>query len=899
MRNKQTPDSVFYFASTHWDREWYLPFQSFRSRLVTTMEEILDTLENDPAFSQFILDGQTVPLEDYLAVKKEDQSRLTALLTQKRLLAGPWYTMPDENLVSGESLICNLFLGHQAVSSLTGEDAVLPLGYLCDCFGHIAQMPQILNGFHISSAILGRGTNEESCPSFFLWEAPDKSRCAVYKVPESCGYGTFFYEVYAPSSKDVDDGGLLNRAVSYIEKELQRSCLPYVLLMDGMDHTSIHPQAPGLLKQLKDYFSCSAYLGSVDILFQKVWENAALLPVLSGELRQPAKLLEEHNRLIPGTLSSRYDLKKKNDVISLLLEKLSLPMAALSLLKGSAIPPGYADTAYRYLLKNHAHDSICGCSIDEVHRDMHYRFRQAELIGREICHIAMARLTGLENASGQKGDRLKLTIFHPFPFSVTREAEAELWLPPSFPCRFDEMVPSENVCQFRLIDADGKEVPYQITNIQKNSTVRLPGDFYGEIADRYQLVFTVSLPAMGYTEYKILPSPAPVRFMDSMKTGDYSAENDFLRLELHRDGSLELTDKLSGHCFHDLISFKDNGETGDGWTSRPPVPDRTVFSSFAVSVECTLDGPCACSFCITHILHIPECMDYNRQYTKRSERTRPLQIKTHLTLWKHTPYLKCRTVVENNCLDHKLTLSLRTGIPSETYMSEQAFAFIERPAGTDPRTNNWKEADCPGKSFSHIVYRSRQDGSGLAFLSCGGLHEAGALTGEEGRMDICLFRSFGKTFLTDGQPDGQLQGTLSFDYALLPVHSKMTMTELVNQKDSLALPLPCFTSKTAADYRPAASKKGFSLSTDGLYLSLLAPGRKNPALLTVRLVNYSSSAVSDILECPLPIADAWEADLLEEPLCRAQFSGNRLMLTLPPHKIQTFLLMLQTHEKTI
>lgn len=157
---------ILYFPSTHWDREWYLSFQSFRFRLITVMQDVLTTLETCPKFSTFLCDGQTVIIEDYLEIIPEDRTRIEKLLNSGRLKIGPWYTMPDENLVSGESLIAKLNMGHDTLAQLTSNAEVLPLGYLCDIFGHISQMPQILNGFGIKNAVLGRGTNQSDLPSF-------------------------------------------------------------------------------------------------------------------------------------------------------------------------------------------------------------------------------------------------------------------------------------------------------------------------------------------------------------------------------------------------------------------------------------------------------------------------------------------------------------------------------------------------------------------------------------------------------------------------------------------------------------------------------------------------------------------------------------------------------------
>lgn len=898
MKSKKTPASIYYFASTHWDREWYLPFQGFRSRLVEILDNILKTLEKDGSFTQFILDGQTVFLEDYLEIQDQNRSRVSDLLTAQRMVAGPWYTMPDENLVSGESLIRNLLTGHEITASLMEKPSVLPLGYLCDCFGHIAQMPQILNGFHISNALVGRGTNQDTCPSFFLWESPDGSRCATYKVPESCGYGTFFLDVFAsPVPEDADaKEELLKRAIAYVEKESQRSPLPFTLLMDGMDHTPIHPEAPWILAGLCRHFSCDGFIGQIGDLFEQVWNahksQPDLLPVFYGELQETARAMEEHNRLIPGTLSSRYDLKLQNDTVQTLLEKVSLPLAAMSALSGHVIPPKYADTAYRYLLKNHAHDSICGCSLDEVHQDMHYRFRQAGQIGREISDIAMKHLLPLErgNESSDGSGTLKLTLYHPLPFVSTREVEADLWMPADYPCRFDEMIPSEQVNQFRLIDASGADIPYQIRQIQNNTTVRAPRDFYGEKKDLYRIVFTASLPAMGYAEYKLVPSEKPVRFMSSLRTGDYIAENEYLILEIKPDGNIRLTEKRSRRVYEDLLHYKDSGETGDGWTHRPTVSDRTILSTCASSVECTEDGPCVCTFCITHVLPTPAETVYHRQFTARSTQQKPLIIKTFVTLSRNATSLSCTTEVLNQCRDHRLVLSLKTGIPSSTYTAEQAFALIERPAGQKKETHDWKEPDFAGKSFAHIVYRKRPDNSGFAFLSGGGLHECAALAQEDGQLDICLFRSFEKTFLTDGQPDGQLTGTLSFHYMLHPFEADTTPQDLLCARDMLQVPVLSYTTPVDRSYRPVISRDGFSLAKQYAYLSLIEPAPSEENSVLVRLVNYSDTAICDTLTCPLPLTAAFQTDLLRAPQAPAAFENNTLSVNLNPYQIQTYLL---------
>ncbi|MFZ5951278.1 MAG: glycoside hydrolase, partial [Candidatus Rifleibacteriota bacterium] len=140
----------FVISHTHWDRAWYLPFQAYRLRLVRMIDDLLELLESDDSFKCFTLDGQTVLLEDYLEIRPQNLVRLQKLVQASRLFIGPWYTLPDLFIPCGESVIRNLQLGLNIAREF-GEP--MKIGYLPDPFGHFAQLPQILQGFDISSFI--------------------------------------------------------------------------------------------------------------------------------------------------------------------------------------------------------------------------------------------------------------------------------------------------------------------------------------------------------------------------------------------------------------------------------------------------------------------------------------------------------------------------------------------------------------------------------------------------------------------------------------------------------------------------------------------------------------------------------------------------------------------------
>ena len=403
-------EKIFYFASTHWDREWYKTVDEFRYMLIPVLDKVIDTLQTNPAFKIFTLDGQTSVLEDYLTIRPEKREVLTKLIRDGRIIIGPWYTMPDEFLLSGESLIQNLLAGHRIASGYGAKP--LKNGYVCDIFGHIANLPQILNGFGIDSALISRGCNDSEIECFFDWISPDGSRVLTFKAPETCGYGSFHFEVMSEFRPDYTSHmeEMTARAISYVERECTRTSLPYVILMDGMDHETIHEFVPEILNALSRHFNCPVEQVRLDEIPGLI---RGTRPVKRGELAAHGQANVMHNKVIPHTLSSRYDLKRANDDCQNLLEHYALPISAIDSMAGASPITSYLDYAYGQLLQNHAHDSICGCSIDAVHREMLTRFEKAKRTANEFFE----QFCGKAYQAALTSDGcVEVKLFNPLPY---------------------------------------------------------------------------------------------------------------------------------------------------------------------------------------------------------------------------------------------------------------------------------------------------------------------------------------------------------------------------------------------------------------------------------------------------------------------------------------------------
>jgi mannosylglycerate hydrolase len=216
--------NIHIVSHTHWDREWYATFQEYRVRLVFLMDHLIDTLENVPEYKYFHLDGQTVMIEDYLQIRPENRERLVKLIRDGRIVIGPWYVMPDEFIVSGESLVRNLAKGFD----ICAEYGVAPLncGYITDIFGHNNQMPQILLGFGIDSAMLFRGIAGYE-KDMFIWQGADESEVLCLKLDKWKSYSNFYLMVRNPfEGKDADPEELVAKMRNAVDsfREQMAAC---------------------------------------------------------------------------------------------------------------------------------------------------------------------------------------------------------------------------------------------------------------------------------------------------------------------------------------------------------------------------------------------------------------------------------------------------------------------------------------------------------------------------------------------------------------------------------------------------------------------------------------------------------------------------------------------------
>ncbi len=440
-------------SHTHWDREWYLTFQQFRLKLVHLVDGLLDILESDPDYKFFMLDGQTIVLDDYLAVRPGREETLRHFVQTGRIIIGPWHILPDEFLVGPEATVRNLLQGERT-ARLFGPK--MRIGYTPDPFGHIGQLPQILRGFGISQAAFRRGLGEEPCELW--WAAPDGSRVLTAYLRD--GYDN------AASLPIADKEKFVSEVCRLRDNLLPHTASSHLLLMHGTDHMEPPPGTPAAIAYAEGKLGGDELIHSTLPEYMEAVQatvNLEHLPVVRGELRDPKR-----HHLLPGVLSTRMWIKQRNSACETLLEKWAEPFSTFSgrwiekdrtsSLKNKA---EILHSAWRLLMENHPHDSICGCSVDQVHAEMSIRFDQVQQIGEELTRQSLEEIASSVDTRGKDENLAEaIVVFNPDGSSRSDVVTATLELPAT-------------VRDFELVDENGAVLPYQVRGLANREIVNL------------------------------------------------------------------------------------------------------------------------------------------------------------------------------------------------------------------------------------------------------------------------------------------------------------------------------------------------------------------------------------------------------------------------------------------
>ena len=703
---------------THWDREWYEPYQSFRLRLVKMLDGLLPLLEHDPSYARFLLDGQMAVVDDYLEVRPENEERIRALAAAGRLSMGPWYILMDEFLVSGETIVRDLQSGLLRGAAFGGA---MEVGYLPDMFGHIAQMPQILRLAGFEHAVVWRGVPSVIDKSAFVWEAPDGSAVrAEYLVT---GYGN--------GASIPDDAKALVRRVADHEQEIGAFLLDGMLFMNGTDHQEPQPWLGRVVAEANeiqdDYVlevtTLPDYLASAPTEGLRTWK---------GELRSGARA-----NVLMGVASNRVDVKRAAARAERALERMAEPLCALYMAP-EEFPDRLLELAWREMVRNAAHDSSCACSVDEVVDAVLVRYAEAYRIADGLACQALGALTRslaeagptVVNVSARpRAGMVEVVVAgaeipaggqslpdEPGAFGIPRglgpltldantvrtilgmlpngsQVDTHTWI--------QDVHVEENESAIDITIAFGSEERFDvpIASIKQDLYTRLgarPDAIVRIQIDqppvRRVLALVSEVAGFGYQPLEPVVPTHPVTVQEPGELSEpLVMTNGLVTVTFDRNDGTFAVDGVAG--FGRLV---DGGDHGDSYNYSPPAGDRIVDRPDSVSLTVGDRGPVRAVITMAARYTWPDYVDGTTR-SRTGEVT--ADVTTDIEVRADERIVRVTTRFVNPASDHRLRVHLPLPEPAAGSEAECAFAVVHRGLDAEGRVDELGLPTFPSRRF--------------------------------------------------------------------------------------------------------------------------------------------------------------------------------------------------------
>ncbi|KAA3618927.1 MAG: hypothetical protein DWQ05_06055 [Calditrichaeota bacterium] len=822
---------IHVISNTHWDREWLYNFQETRLMLVEMMDGLLDILEKEPEYKSYVLDSQTVLLEDYLELRPENKERLKKQVESGRLLIGPWYSAPESFSVNGESLARNLLMGHRIAREF---GAVMKVGYTPFGYGQNSQMPQLYQGFDIESMLFYHGVSHDEVKNEFIFAGADGTQILGSQMSSGARY-CFYHNVYRPvvcgkSIKEREfqwkEGGMpfrladvarnrdhhrliqpefqfdedkLKRCVrNLMEDEKNVATTRFLTFMSGHDSSIADSVELKLINSAKKHLpDAEIFHSSLPELMDKIKSEARNLTILTGERRTP-KLMNGRVHLYSDVLSSRTRMKMQNARAEYNLQRVAEPLAVIANMLGYEFPASAIEYAWKSLLKCHAHDSIAGSGVDDIERDMMNRLQQVNNLCDSLTRRSLEKIQLSIDMSGVAKDAVILTIYNPSPFQRSEVISAVLDIPAD---------PSMTAFSLKKIQNDEPVAVQICARKPHKAVINQPSDAT-LMMDTEQVLFHFladEIPSMGYSTFYLNSTEHPKR--GGLVCGQNAMENEFLHVQINPNGTLRIKNKETGHIFDNLHYFEDSGDAGHAWMFIEPAMNQiinTLGQPVIISLE--ENGPLLARFQVIYSLQIPVSIDYNESdkwqsldgaggHAKRSNHTCEMKIISQFTLRKGSRVVEVKTSFENNAENHRLRVMFPTGLESaKTCHVETAFDVVEREVVMPP-DSPWfggENATFPMQRFVDV----HDEENGLAIIN-NGLLEYQVTDDSERTIALTLLRAYEVNLTTvswrwESHPEmkgSQCLGFHEFAYNIYPHAKSWSEVKVVQQAEKLSVPL--------------------------------------------------------------------------------------------------------------
>ena len=742
---------------SHWDREWYMGFERHRMRLVELFDTLIEVMENDPDYTYYHMDGQYVVIEDYLEVRPMMRERLLKLIREDRIQVGPWYILQDEYLTTGESNVRNMLYGIKFCKEI-GADPVM-CGYFPDAFGNIAQAPQIVRGFGIDNAVFGRGVSEVGAdnqiaekknPSEWVWRSPDGSEVV----------GVMFSHWYCNAMElPAEREALKEKLLKLVADCDASSYTPELLGMNGCDHQPIQTNLSEVIKLSNEILNeqgVEVKQSNFKEYIEKVKPYSDSFPRVTGELNGQGT---NGLYMLVNTASTHIPLKQFNHKVQNLLTQETEPVSTVASIYGDKYREDMIIHAWKKLMQNHPHDSICCCSSDEVTDEMYSRFSASLQTGEYVRDEALDFLKKNVNVKNKS-----VMVFHSTAGVSTKTVKMFLDYPEG-----------TKLNGISLKAENGDIIPVSYKDLGYTFTYTLPKDSFRKVkyVNRYEIEFPVTMSGIGYALFEVIEE----NFEDKLiEVYDKGAENDNISFVIEENGTVTLKDKRSGITYKNLNFFEDSADKGDSYNYKPLLDDSDITTeSGTAEVSIEKETNYSVTFKIKTNLLIP----FTHDTVHRSEEKISTDIITYVTLTAGVDRLDIKTEYVNECENHRLRAMFDPEIETDYSISEGQFDLTKR--SIEPWAG-WENPSFCQRSQSFFALENEEYGFAVASR---GLNEYEILRNGKNTATLTILRAIGEvgdwgTFPT---PKMQLKGKGSVEYSFVPYNKDTRVEAFASARD--------------------------------------------------------------------------------------------------------------------
>ncbi len=596
--NKQK--EVNAYIHTHWDREWYMEFERYRLRLVEIFDNVLLALENKN-LDWFWFDGQVAALLDYLEIQKDKKEEIINFIKEKKLFIGPYFVSSDSFLVSCEFYLRNIEYGIKKSLEFGCENFIF---YIADSFGHSAFLPFIAKYFNINYAILWRGI-EPDVETFFNWDG---------LITHNLKRG-YFQNQMMLETENSEKAKLIENEIKKIDDN--KNDFPIVLPLGG-DHlnipTNVNAQLKEINKHLKDY-KIRTEKNLIDIF--KSIDVEKLKNYNNKEFRN-----NQSTFILDGVLSTRNDIKKENSKTQHLLSCMAEPFVAfLNMLN---ITNKNYEQEFEYAtyetIKNHAHDSLYGCNIDNVNEQIKLRYKKTQTIAKSIINREITKLEEI------KPDENRITVFNFGRYS------------------FSGLVRLKSDKKIKNLYVEKKEKGFALNKLYNPDDVPLTED--------YKTIYTYLISVKDVKPFSITPILQNELSNDLCCTKN-SLENEFIKIEIDEKNKVNIFDKQKNKLYKNAFIIQNLADIGDSYNFGPLKNDKFVLGEMK-KYKIINEKGLFCKLKTVFSIKIPK----NTSEKGRTKEFYDTKINVDFILENGSKILKIETDFVNKSKNHKLQMGI-------------------------------------------------------------------------------------------------------------------------------------------------------------------------------------------------------------------------------------------------